>query len=171
MATIRRQRVAPPVSDEQAAIEERGKQIAEALAPDPGQARRLARRRVLPATSVTDVIGAPAAEEKPLTFAEQRERSKAYLPTAEETAALKSGKEYLAVIKRYEDRVKNPLTAIRARCIQCCCGQPKEVLLCPSVTCALHPFRMGTNPNNKRTKERLEREAAGEDTSGEDDGE
>lgn len=60
-------------------------------------------------------------------------------------------------------RIRNPMTAIRARCIQCCNGQPKEVRLCPCESCALHPFRMGVNPKNKRVAERLAAESSGDE--------
>lgn len=40
----------------------------------------------------------------------------------------------------------NPLKAIREKCLDCCCGQPQEVKLCPATGCALHPFRLGKNP-------------------------
>jgi hypothetical protein len=47
---------------------------------------------------------------------------------------------------------KNPLKAIRARCLDCCCDQPSEVRKCTAVTCPSWPFRMGTNPfRQKRT--------------------
>lgn len=44
-----------------------------------------------------------------------------------------------------------PLTAIRAKCIDCCAGQLKEVRLCQITDCSLHPFRFGTNPLRKRS--------------------
>lgn len=68
--------------------------------------------------------------------------------------------DYAAVIDRYEKRVKNPLSAIRARCVQCCVGQLGEIKNCGATTCALWPFRLGENPYNKKTRERMEREAA-----------
>ena len=40
-----------------------------------------------------------------------------------------------------------PLKAIRAKCLDCCGEQAKEVKLCPSSDCPLHPFRFGKNPN------------------------
>lgn len=40
----------------------------------------------------------------------------------------------------------SPLKAIREKCIDCVCGQIKEVKLCESETCPLWPFRMGKNP-------------------------
>lgn len=42
-----------------------------------------------------------------------------------------------------------PLKAIRAKCLDCCCGQPKEVRLCTCVNCPLYQYRMGHNPNRK----------------------
>lgn len=82
-----------------------------------------------------------------------------------------TGVDYAAVVKRYEAKVKNPKTAIRARCIQCCNGQMKEVQLCPCTGCALHPFRMGINPFNKRTAARLAGEAGADDETEEDEDE
>ena len=41
---------------------------------------------------------------------------------------------------------KNPLKALRARCLDCCCGQASEVRKCTSVSCPSWPFRMGINP-------------------------
>lgn len=40
-----------------------------------------------------------------------------------------------------------PLKAIRKKCLECCCGQYKEVRLCPAKDCSLYPFRFGKNPN------------------------
>ena len=39
-----------------------------------------------------------------------------------------------------------PMKAIRAKCLDCCCGQANEVKLCPVESCALWPFRFGHNP-------------------------
>ena len=33
--------------------------------------------------------------------------------------------------------------AIRAKCLDCCCGNSAEVRRCPVEKCALWPFRMG----------------------------
>lgn len=43
-----------------------------------------------------------------------------------------------------------PIQAIRAKCLDCCCGQVNEVKLCPATGCALYPFRLGKNPNIKQ---------------------
>ena len=41
---------------------------------------------------------------------------------------------------------KNPLKALRGRCLDCCCGSPTEVRKCVAVDCPSWPFRMGVNP-------------------------
>lgn len=48
--------------------------------------------------------------------------------------------------------ITNPIKAIRAKCLDCCCGQANEVKLCPSTDCALYPFRLGKNPYRKRVE-------------------
>jgi hypothetical protein len=50
-----------------------------------------------------------------------------------------------AVLSLYHSE-KNPLKALRARCLDCCCGQPGEVRKCIAITCPSWPFRMGINP-------------------------
>ena len=40
-----------------------------------------------------------------------------------------------------------PLKAIRAKCLDCCCDQPKEVRLCPCEDCPLYPYRAGCDPS------------------------
>lgn len=55
-----------------------------------------------------------------------------------------------------EKKLTNPVKAIRAKCLDCCCGQTKEVELCQSTKCALFPFRFGKNPY--RTKRELTEE-------------
>lgn len=37
-----------------------------------------------------------------------------------------------------------PIEAIRKKCLDCCCGQRKEVRLCVIKKCPLYPYRMGT---------------------------
>lgn len=51
-----------------------------------------------------------------------------------------------AVVNKYKSKIKNRATAIRAMCIQCMGGSLAGVRNCPSVTCTLHPFRMGKDP-------------------------
>lgn len=40
----------------------------------------------------------------------------------------------------------NPVKAIRAKCLDCCCFQPVEVEKCPAKRCPIWPFRFGKNP-------------------------
>ena len=42
---------------------------------------------------------------------------------------------------------RTPLQAIRLKCLDCTCQQPKEIRECTITSCPLHPFRFGTNPN------------------------
>ena len=43
-------------------------------------------------------------------------------------------------------RKQTPLQAIRSKCLDCCCGSPKEVTECTARSCALWPFRLQTSP-------------------------
>ena len=40
-----------------------------------------------------------------------------------------------------------PIKAIRKKCLDCTCNQPKEIRLCPVIECDLYPYRMGRRPN------------------------
>jgi len=39
-----------------------------------------------------------------------------------------------------------PVRAIRAKCLDCCGGQQREVRLCTATQCALWAYRPGTAP-------------------------
>lgn len=39
-----------------------------------------------------------------------------------------------------------PMKAIRAKCLDCCNGQIKEIRECPVKKCALHRYRSGHRP-------------------------
>jgi hypothetical protein len=41
-----------------------------------------------------------------------------------------------------------PIRAIRKHCLDCQGGHYKEVRLCPSADCTLHPYRMGKRPRS-----------------------
>jgi hypothetical protein len=48
---------------------------------------------------------------------------------------------------------------MQRKCLDCCCGSPKEVELCPVKDCALYPYRFGKRPGagkRKMTPARLE---------------
>lgn len=53
-------------------------------------------------------------------------------------------KDYL--IQLIEDQELTPLTAIRKNCLECSCGNTKEVRFCKSKKCPIYPYRMGNNP-------------------------
>ena len=55
------------------------------------------------------------------------------------------GEVPLEILSRYHGG-NNPLEALRARCLDCCCGSASEVRKCTAVACPSWPFRMGTNP-------------------------
>lgn len=41
---------------------------------------------------------------------------------------------------------KNPVKAIREKCIECMGGQMNEVAKCTCERCPIYPFRLGKNP-------------------------
>jgi hypothetical protein len=45
---------------------------------------------------------------------------------------------------------QNRLKAIRAKCLDCCCGNAAEVRKCVAVDCPSWPFRMGKDPFRKK---------------------
>lgn len=49
-----------------------------------------------------------------------------------------------------EKNITNPVKAIRAKCLDCCCGSSNEVELCTCADCALYPFRFGKNPYREK---------------------
>ena len=51
-----------------------------------------------------------------------------------------------------KNKVRTPIKAIRAKCLDCCCNQVKEVKLCASLTCPLWPYRMGHRPGTGSAK-------------------
>lgn len=48
------------------------------------------------------------------------------------------------------NEITNPVKAIRAKCLDCCCGSTAEVASCTVTCCALYPFRFGKNPYRQR---------------------
>lgn len=46
-----------------------------------------------------------------------------------------------------------PIKAIRAKCLDCCCGQVKEVRLCTAENCALYEYRNGHRPKGEEFTE------------------
>jgi hypothetical protein len=50
--------------------------------------------------------------------------------------------------KGTHNRTLTPIKAIRAKCLDCTCYQPKEVRECPITECALWRYRMGKRPKS-----------------------
>jgi hypothetical protein len=50
-------------------------------------------------------------------------------------------------LKNSTTPILRPLKAIRAKCLDCCCGQVAEVRACPDKTCPLWGYRMGHRPS------------------------
>ena len=50
---------------------------------------------------------------------------------------------------------ETPINAMRKKCLDCSCFQPKEVRLCPCVDCPIYPYRMGRRPD-KATLDTIE---------------
>ena len=50
-------------------------------------------------------------------------------------------------MKPTKTSVLSPLKAIRAKCLDCCCGQVIEICDCPVSDCPLHPYRFGRGPS------------------------
>lgn len=77
--------------------------------------------------------------------------------TPEEKKLYKS-KEYLK--EHYTGNVMTRNKAIKEKCMDCCCWQSEEVLLCPVTKCALWPYRFGSNPFGKTKVMTEEQKAA-----------
>ncbi len=58
------------------------------------------------------------------------------------------------IIARYRAQATSPTKAIRAMCVYCMNGQPREVAKCTAPQCPLFPFRMGRNPFHGRAKKK-----------------
>lgn len=49
-----------------------------------------------------------------------------------------------------------PMSAIRAKCMECSNFQHSEIRQCPVVDCALWPYRFGKKPDQQGAKNRSE---------------
>ena len=61
--------------------------------------------------------------------------------------------------------IKNPVKAIRAKCLDCCCNIKKDVELCTCEKCSLYPFRFGEDPYKKKREYTEERRKAMRETA------
>ena len=48
-----------------------------------------------------------------------------------------------------DQKILTPLSAIRAKCIDCSTGSMKEVRECVMLDCPLYHYRLGKSPNRK----------------------
>ncbi len=55
-------------------------------------------------------------------------------------------------------KVLTPIKAMRAKCMDCTCNQPKEIRECGITNCSLWPYRMGKRPKKHKTDDRAEPE-------------
>ena len=111
----------------------------------------------------------PIIPVKPVVTVAKRKGTDAGKAALAKLIAERAENEYLDTITRYAEKVRNPKTAIRAKCVECSGGSLKEVAECRVTGCALHPFRMGVNPFNKKTRERLEGQTSATDEEIDDD--
>jgi hypothetical protein len=51
-----------------------------------------------------------------------------------------------------DSKYPTPMKAIRAKCLDCCLGQYGEVKSCTCTDCPLYNFRLGKNPNRKKSR-------------------
>ena len=56
-----------------------------------------------------------------------------------------------------------PMQAIRAKCLDCMCGQANEVKQCPCSDCPLYEYRTGHTPNRAGREMTPEQRAAAAD--------
>lgn len=84
------------------------------------------------------------------------------VPTQDLLALVRASDNGDDIERRYRDRIRSPLTAIRAFCVtQCQCGSVKEVTDCSVTGCVFWSFRMGQNPFFGRFKEDATKEDVG----------
>lgn len=48
-----------------------------------------------------------------------------------------------------EEKIPSVLRSVRLKCLDCSCGSPKEVEICPVTNCALYPYRFGKSLTRK----------------------
>jgi len=85
-------------------------------------------------------------------------------PTADMLAELGDRKIYpledIITVAEFHKNGGTVLKAVRRRCRDCAGGCKADVRDCQHITCELHPFRLGRNPNRSMTPEQREVAAA-----------
>lgn len=96
---------------------------------------------------------------KDIVEVQKRKKGLALLsPEQRKAAQIKSAKtradKKLGIYKSSKDVWQlTPMQSIKAKCLECCCGQRKEVVLCPTTACPLWYKRTGRrtgNPTNMK---------------------
>ncbi len=75
-----------------------------------------------------------------------------------------------SIAQKYADRIKGPLTGLRAYCVDCQGGVPLMVRECANMQCPHWPFRLGFNPFFGKLKD-AEAESINEETDASEDSE
>lgn len=86
------------------------------------------------------------------TTEQQISRNDKPMVYVEPPSASADQKNISAIIQKYKDRIRSPMTAIRSFCIGCSNGSIKEVDECRVVNCSLWPLRLGKNTYHKKSK-------------------
>lgn len=92
------------------------------------------------------------------------------VPRSQAALSHKANRDFTASLLKSFPKGQNYRDAIRRKCLDCCCGDRSEVARCEITSCALWPFRFGSNPfrgtrNHEQSEAQLEIEcsaAAGE---------
>ena len=70
----------------------------------------------------------------------------------EQKQKMREGKERAILEKKNNPNAevrRTPMKAIRAKCLDCCCGSSNEVKLCTVKRCPLYKYRFGKRPSEK----------------------
>lgn len=93
--------------------------------------------------------------------------------TEEQLRKLREGKERLKRERQEpgyipEKKRLTPIKAIRAKCLECCCGSFTEVKLCEVTSCPLYDYRFGKRPPIEKANENCTQSIEDEDFTEED---
>jgi hypothetical protein len=72
------------------------------------------------------------------------------IPTDDLTLMMRNPQNDSQMEREYRNRVRGKASGVRAFCVLCADGT-KGARLCEVVTCSLWPFRMGSNPLNRKS--------------------
>lgn len=113
--------------------------------------RQPVKRTTKSGQEVLNLKGPLKASDEVIASARERNWPRKPQPVPEDTW-VSDEEDKATVIRKYKDKVRNPMTGIRAFCCECMGGYIGEIKQCQSKDCALHPFRTGDNPYHTRKK-------------------